>query len=647
MKGRKNGGFVLITILIFALFLLQSVALFFYNKTVFFVNIGVFVLLCSAAVLCYVRVRTLVSKSITDAALLMTDERTTAINDFTAPTVVLSRSNAVMWYNKAFSSSSDAAKNMLGVNFRELIGEAAFDKLITAKSADVGLFNRIYKLLLLSDGDNKVIYFIDQTSLKKTAAEYRFSRPVAALFEIDSLDQILNDVKDSRKAQICGEIQDLIEKWFSTTGGIMRTISNERFFLLFEERHLQRFEDEKFKILEIVRNYEVSGNKSLTLSIGIGHGCKTLAECEQLARKALDMSLSRGGDQAAVKSPTEDYKFYGGASTVAEKGSRVRARTTANSLCELINAAENVIVMGHRYSDLDSLGAAFALSQIAELSGRPVHIVLEKEETMAASLLSYIENAGYKELIISGKKAAEFTDEGTLLIVVDTHRPSFTDSPELLSAAGTVAVIDHHRKATDYIDSAVIFYNETVASSVCQMVAELWQYISHDPIGKVAANALLAGIMLDTKNFVLNVGVRTFEAAAFLRKNGADTVLVKKMFSDTMEIYKKKYAVISSAQLYNGCVVAINPEECADTRMVAAQAADELMSVNQVKASFVMYPEKGSINISARSYGEINVQLVMEALGGGGHRTMAACSIKDSNFEEALTSLQAAIDNLQ
>ncbi|MBO5726424.1 MAG: DHH family phosphoesterase [Clostridia bacterium] len=644
MKGRRRGRFTVLAIAFILLFAAQCVALLIYNQTFFIIALAIFTVLVVAAIICYNGMRRALYRDIMASAEMMTDEKGNALKDFSAPVVILSKGGRVVWHNKAFATLAQG-ENVLGSDFATLIGENAYSKLVHFKNTEGTIFNRIFEMFILNNNEVKVVYFVDQTELKKTAAEYRFSRPVAALLEIDSLEQILSDVRDSKKAQICGEIQDIVEKWFTETNGIMRTISNSRYLLIFEQRYLKQFEDEKFKILELVRNYQVADGKSLTLSVGIGHGCKTLHECESLAKKALDMSLSRGGDQVAIKSPKEDYRFYGGVKAVAEKGSRVRARITANALLELITASERVVIMGHRFSDLDCVGASVALAQTIQELDVPVDIVLNRNESMASALLEYTDNNGLEDIIISGQDILEAIDENTLLIVVDTHRPSVLDCKEVFEKASRVVVIDHHRKATDYIDNAVIFYDETVASSTCEMVAELCQYISSAPLNRIQANALLSGIMLDTKNFILNTGVRTFEAAAYLRKCGADPVLVKKMFADSVDIYKKKYAVISSAQIYEDCVIALNPETDKNTRLISKQAADELLNVNHVKASFVLFMDGENVNVSARSLGEINVQVIMEKLGGGGHRTMAACSIKNATFETALTALQEAIDS--
>lgn len=584
-----------------------------------------------------------ISKLLAAAAQAMGGEEPDVLNSFPAPVAVLSKSGRIEWVNTAFSRVLPTDRNVLGTNICSIIGDAAYDTLTHLKTCEVSFADKIFKADFLENGKAQVIYLTDQTKLKKTAYEYKASRPVVALLAIDSLDEILKDAKDSVKAQVCGAIQNRIEKWFLKSGGIIRPLSNDRFMLVFEKRSLDMFEEEKFSILETVRNFEITGYKSLTLSIGVGYGGKNIHECEQIAKKALDMSLGRGGDQAAVKFPDNDYKFYGGVKAVAEKGTRVRTRVIASALCELIDTSSNVLVMGHRFSDLDSVGAAFSLASVVSERGIEAYAVIDRENTMASSLISHIDRNGKSKLFCSVEKAMQKIDGDTLLIICDTHRPNFLESKQIYEKCKRVVVIDHHRRATDYIKNSLIFYNETVTSSTCELVSELLQYMSVEKIGKVLSDALLSGIMLDTKNFVLNTGVRTFEAAAFLKRNGADPIAVKKLFADSVEQYKDKYEVIRTADIFKNCVVAVCANDLENSRLISSQAADELMSVEGAKASFVLFRENGHICICARSYGDMNVQIVMENMGGGGHRTMAACSFGTDSFDVALNMLKNEI----
>ncbi len=644
MKKKNGFGFNIIFIAIFAVFAAQTVAMFFYNKILFTISIILLAISAILFLLHYKNAKRYINSRLIKGVEIMSQSHSNTLDLMSAPVLMVAWDNRVVWANKAFGASVMRRQDIVGNDIQNIISRDDYEKLNKNKSIEIALNDKIFKAYIMPKKELSVIFFVDQTELKKIAAEYRFSRPVAAILEIDALDDALKDEKDSKKVQVRGHIQDIIEKWFHTANGIMYTLSGNRFLLVFEERYLNNFEAEKFSILEKIRNYEINGNKHLTLSIGVGHGCKNLSDCEMFARRSLDMALSRGGDQAAVKSPNEDYKFYGGVKAVSEKGSRVRTRVTSKALTEIIKSASNVLLMGHKFSDLDSLGAAFAFASLAENLGKDAKIIINREETMAKSLVDYLVENGYSNMLINEKRALEMIDEDTLLFVLDTHRPSFCESTAVYKNVLKTVVIDHHRKATDYIDNALLFYNETTASSTCEIATEIWQYMGIGNMNSCVAEALMSGIMLDTKNFVLGTGVRTYEAAAYLRKCLAQPVTVKKLFSDSVDVYKRKYEVISSAKNYGEYVVAVNKTDDNLSRIVSAQAADELLGVSNVKASFVMFKNKDSINISARSYGEFNVQLIMEKLGGGGHKTMAACTLDKDDFGLAEEKLVAAVN---
>ncbi len=647
MKKTKNGRNIIFNIFcLAALMLLASLCIFSfsYNRVIFVVSISLLVVLVGLMLIARSRLKHLAYKDIIYAAEIIAGEKKTLLDSFYMPIVIFSENNYVQWCNKAFNDSVCGAERLFSKKIEEIIDEDNLNLLKHKKTVDLVLNDKIFKVFYIKENGGGILFFVDETSLKKTETEYKFSRPVVAVLAIDSLNEILKGQKESRKAQICSTVQDMVEKWYSHTDGVMHTISNDTFLLIFEQRHLSGFENERFKILEDIRSLEIDGQKNLTLSIGVAYGCKTLHLCEELAKKALDMALGRGGDQAALKSPDTDYKFYGAVKAVAEKGSRVRARITANALKDIIRNSSNVIIMGHRFSDLDSLGAAYALAKIVRNCGADSKIVLKTEETMAKPLLSLLENEGEANIFTDEAAALGLVNEDTLLIVADTNRPSFLESSALYEKIKRVVVIDHHRRSPDCIDNSIIFYNETVSSSACEIVTELWQYMCEENIDRITATALLSGIVLDTKNLVLNTGVRTYEAAAYLRKYGADPISVKRMFSDNMEIYKRKFSVISTAEIYGVNAIAVNENDSEAARLISAQAADDLLGVENVKASFVLFKTADKISISARSLGDINVQLIMESLGGGGHKNMAACVLEETDFKVALKMLLAAID---
>ena len=359
------------------------------------------------------------------------------------------------------------------------------------------------------------------------------------------------------------------------------------------------------------------------------------------------MALGRGGDQVAVKK-NESYQFFGGISKGIEKRDKVRTRVIAATLTNHVNNSSNVIIMGHRFSDLDSVGACIGMwSAMVKGLHRNAYICIDKQKTLAKSLVTSFEKAGFSSIFKTESEAYDLIDEHTLLIIVDTHSPNFVESKAVYEKCKRVVVIDHHRMMVNHIDNAVVFFHEPYASSACEMTTELVQYLGDCSISRLESEAMLSGIMLDTKNFVLRTGVRTFEAAAFLRSRGADTVEVKRLFSNSIDTYKVKYKLVSEAEIFNYCAIASADSNIPDIRIASAQAADELLGIENVKASFVMYKTGKTVNISARSLGDLNVQIIMEALGGGGHQTMAACQLEGVSMDEAREKLLSIINELE
>ncbi|HIZ84567.1 MAG TPA: DHH family phosphoesterase [Firmicutes bacterium] len=571
------------------------------------------------------------------------------LEGFSIPVIVAAENNEILWYNEAFRSILLDGEDIFGHDLSEIVGEEIWELLAGNKQTSVTYNGRIFSvyqsLSHISGVTQRVYYFVDETKLRRTAEEYALSRPAVALIAIDNLEEVAQGGRDSEKAAISSDVEIEIENWAAPTDGIVRKLTGERFMIILEERHLQTLMEQRFAILDRVRNMSLNSKKHATLSIGVGRGGASLRECEELAGQALDMALGRGGDQAAVKDKNNDYQFFGGVSKAVEKRTRVRTRVVASALRELIEGSDNVVVMGHRFADLDCFGAAFAMWSAARSLGKEAVVVMDREQSMALTLLDRIEAAGITDCVCSGKDILPHIGRKTLLIVVDTHRAGFVDSPEVYKACKTVVVIDHHRKAVDFIENAVVFYHETFASSACEMVSELLQYMNEKAVGRLEAEALLAGIMLDTRNYVLHTGVRTFEASAFLRNRGADPVEVKRLFAENMEVYQQKAAVVADVRVFEDCAVAVNRVEDGFTRIASAQAADELLNIEGVNGSFVLFRNKDEIDISARSLGLMNVQLVMERLGGGGHQTMSACQLKGVDFDGALEKLIEAIND--
>jgi c-di-AMP phosphodiesterase-like protein len=488
-----------------------------------------------------------------------------------------------------------------------------------------------------------VYYLIDDTDLKNYAAEYFLSRPSVLFFVVDT-DDLGQSAKESDRSSLYLQVESLVESMITQLNGMFCRLDKDRYIGIVEERHMAGIVERRFEILDQVR--ALSGNErgTVSLSIGVGRDADTFLEGDQSARQALDMSLGRGGDQASVKTQN-GYDFYGGISKGIEKRTKVKTRIVANALSELIETSSNVILMGHKFADLDSLGACVGLLSAARQMGKKAVVAIDLERNLVHSLIERLGQCGYADAFVNPSDALSLVEPGTLLIIVDTHIKHVLESPAIYDACKQVVVIDHHRRMVGYIDDAVIFYHEPYASSTCEMVTELVQYFG-EPVhmGRAEAEALLAGIMLDTKNFVIKTGVRTFEAAAYLRRMGADTVEVRKFFSSSMEAFQRRARLVSSAEIYRGCAISLNTTLSGDIKVVASQAADELLGISNVDASFVLYEYDGGINISARSMGKLNVQVIMESLGGGGHLTMAAAQLADLSIEDARQRLLEAID---
>ncbi len=588
-------------------------------------------------------------KILTEVSKKLSSAESVALTELKIPVLILSAGETV-WYNNAMSESLPSVESYIGKNISQLIGDKCSAELAASGVSEFVNNKHIFKIyassVINASGNFTVCYLVDVTTEIRYRYKYEQSRPVVAIVAIDNLDE-LSYIKDSELSAFKSAVQTEIEKWVADSSAIVRRMTGDRYLMIFEERTYNHLIENKFDILESVKQIK-SGDIATTLSIGVGRGGSNMSECEELAKQALDMALGRGGDQAAIKMPNNEFKFFGGVNASVQKRTRVRARLIASSLKELIDGSDRVILMGHSFSDLDSLGSCYALYSTVKQLGREAHLIIDRKKTMASSLLQRIETIDENFEVTDPKKLIPYITASTLLIILDTHRAAVLENKELFEACKNVVVIDHHRRSVDYINNAVIFYNEPAASSACEMVTELIQYINPKSLRQLQADALLSGIMLDTKNYVLRTGVRTFEASAFLRERGADPVVVKKLFSESMQCFKMRSQIVASAAVYGKYAIAradIGDDE--NVRMIAAQAADELLSINDISASFVMCKTGDCINISARSFGVVNVQVIMELLGGGGHRTMAACQIDTTDFSVAQNALTDAIKEFE
>ncbi len=623
----------------------QTVAAYFFSFRFFCVSALLTVAAIVTVVLFYLRAQQAFRRYLSHIAEQLSRENRMSLSHFPLPVAVGSADGVLLWYNDDFRNHILNGVEAYGSSLSDITGGYTLQDIRRKSLLDVTYGQKRYNVYTsnLQEGDTDfvLLYYVDNTRLKEIAEEYTASRPVVLSVFIDNLEELSSEVRDSERAQLAGAVETLLEDWIGKDTGILQKYDNDRFLILTEKRHLDVMIRNRFEILDRVRNMSDGVHKRITLSIGVGQG-KTVAESGSMAAQALEMALGRGGDQAAVKTKN-GFDFYGGVSKGVERRTKVRTRMVASALSELIQNSNRVLIMGHAFSDMDSIGSAAALAMVAKKRGKTAYVVVEREKTLARELIDYLCEKD-ETLFLEPADAELMVDDNTLLIVTDTHNPQRLESEKLYRRARMVAVIDHHRRMVEAIENPVLFYHEPSASSASEMVAELLQYMGDPGPGKVEAEALLCGIILDTRNFVLKAGARTFEAAAYLRRLGADTVQVQSLFSNDIELYRKKSALVSEATVYKEMAIAVGSGNGADIRIAASQAANELLTIRGVKASFTLIVMGRDVNISARSMGEVNVQLITEKLGGGGHLTMAGALLKNTDMDAAVKTLKDAID---
>ncbi len=502
----------------------------------------------------------------------------------------------------------------------------------------------------LDEAHKKVVglYITDETELVEYKKLYNDSKLCEGLIYLDNYDEALETVEEVRRSLLTALVDRKISNYISSMNGLVKKIEKDKYFFLVMDKDMNRMLEDRFSVLEEVKTINIGNELSLTLSIGVGMGGKGYQANYNFSRIAIDLALGRGGDQAVVKS-VDDIRYFGGKAQAVEKNTRVKARVKAHAFKELLDSKDKLIVMGHKMSDVDSFGAAIGFWRIAMAFGKKAYIVSGNTNLSVKPMkMRFVENDDYpKDMFISGDKALELVDKNTIVVVVDVNRPSYTEEPRLLSASNTIVVVDHHRKGSETIDNAVLSYVEPYASSASEMVAEIVQYIGDDiRLTSQEAEAMYSGMVVDTQSFTNQTGVRTFEAAAFLRRSGADIVRVRKMFRENYADYKAKADAVDKAEIYrsNFAISVCNPEGTESPTVVGAQAANSLLEIRGIKAAVVLTPYDEKIFISARSIDEVNVQVMMEKLGGGGHKAVAGAQLKDVSLEDAIAKVKEAID---
>lgn len=580
--------------------------------------------------------------------------KSTAFSKVHFPTMFLLENGEVIWYNESLALRLEN-NDIVGKNIKEIIKEFNIKLALEGKRSEyknVVFKDRIYDIYISiiqdyeinEDNNLIVISFDDITDNVNLINQINNAKESVMLIEVDNLDEVIKTTEEDLRPQLIADIDRTINNYANSLKALIRKYSSNKYVLTTKDVNIETEMNKKFDILDTIREVS-SGNKlTVTLSIGVGRGGENPAQNHEFATIAKDLALGRGGDQCVVKS-FEKVSFYGGKTKEVEKRTKVRARVIGHALLELINESSNVIIMGHHNPDMDCLGAAIGMYSTIRSLNKECYIVMDEPHDAVQYMLDRLdEDDNYKDTFININAVKNIKNDKSLLILVDVHNESYVLSMEVVDYFSRIVIIDHHRKTKDFIQGTMLSYVETYASSTSELITELIQYMVEKPkLREVEAVALLAGICLDTKNFCFKTGVRTFEAAAFLRRLGADTVDVKRIFSEALDIYITRADIIKTAKVKSGIAVAKCPPEISNS-VLPAQAADELLNITGIQASFVIAKIEEGTYISGRSLGEINVQVILEYLGGGGHLTMAAARIKDSNQDEAEELLNDAIE---
>ena len=571
------------------------------------------------------------------------------------PVVVVRLSDgAVVHANDRFVDLTGYRDTMTQRRIGDVLEGFSLDWLVSGKTEapyDITVGNRRYRVhgnVVRADDPGAtalgLLYLADLTELYQVRDEYIRSRPVVSIILVDNYEELTRNLSEGATSALNASLNNVITQWSENYHGLLRRLEKNRFLLVFEKRDLRQAMEQKFTILEDIHKITSPSGLAASISFGLGVDGATFEESYNFAALSIEMALSRGGDQAVVKDRM-NFHFFGGRAKESDHRSKVRSRVTANSLMELIGQSSSVFIMGHKNADLDALGAAVGISCLCRKKGKPFYIVLDMENNAAERMIEEIRAVPeYRGVFISGQDAMLHCDHRSTLVVVDTNRPDQVEYQPLLETISKICVVDHHRRAADYIKPVVVNLHEPYASSASELVTELLQYaVDKDDVLPIEAKSLMAGIFLDTKSFNVRTGERTFEAAAYLRQLGADTVEVKKLLQNDFQDTIAKYQIIKSARLYRD-EIAIAALNAGTTRPLAAQAADELLNISGISASFVLYPDDDRVIISARSIGEANVQMILEPLGGGGNTATAGAQIPNSSVKEVLDRLVSSID---
>lgn len=579
------------------------------------------------------------------------------LQNFPLPMVIFGlNENNIIYSNESFLSITGERDHSFGLSIADIVpnfsarwlmeGKNEYPELIALGGKRYRVFGSLVRGANAPGVKNFVAttYWVDETTYANLSDEYANSRMIFSTIMLDNYDEIMSGLSDKDKSALLSSIDDIIANWTASCNGYLSRSERDRYIFIFEERHLQGLIDGKFSVLDSVRELISPKGMHPTLSIGIGKDGKDPSECHHFSSLALEMSLSRGGDQAVIKNKFT-FEFYGGKTSQTQKRTKVKSRVVANSLTELMRDASAIYIMGHKHADLDAVGSAIGICCAARALGKKAQVVIDVPSCVCQELVTKMQTLPeYEGVFIDPQEAILRVNGTSLLVVVDTNRPEQVESDSLLMSCNKVALIDHHRRAATYIQNAALSLHEPYASSACELVTELLQYmVEQSDILRFEAEALLSGIVLDTKNFTIRTGSRTFDAAAFLRRAGADTYEVKQLFKSDLKSTTARYSIIQKAKIYKAGIAIAAPDS-AENRIIASQAADELLNIQGVSASFVVFPSTQTVDISARSLGDINVQVILEKLGGGGNSTQAGAQIGGKTQKDVVRELLTAID---
>ncbi|MFZ7119725.1 MAG: DHH family phosphoesterase [Eubacteriaceae bacterium] len=571
------------------------------------------------------------------------------------PLLIIKKDEGVVWYNSYFRNICKVNKNILSMKVTDLFEDMDINKInetIKNKgSLTYDLDDKTYKIFSsyvesINNQDIIMLYWLDITDYEIIKKNYTLEKPVIAYIQIDNYDEVIQSSSDSYRPLISAVIDRKINAWVKEIDAFILKYETDKYLIVFEKKHLAYIEDKRFNILDIIRETQ-SGNKlPITLSIGVGVSRKSLTfvESQKLSKSALDIALARGGDQAVVKKD-EKIAYYGGKSQAVEKRTKVKARVKAHGIKELIENSEKVFIMGHQNPDVDCLGAALGIYRCSKLLEKDSYIIFNKTNPLINTLYEELINEDYEEVFINSEIARKNITSNTLLVIVDAHRKSYVEDNTLIDKSEKIIIIDHHRRGYDFIEESVLTYLEPYASSTCELVSEIIEYMDERIVLKeIEATGLLAGIYMDTKNFSVKTGVRTFEAASFLKRRGADIIKCKQLLKDDKDVFIAKVEAIKDAEIYENNIAITTITYSSDKiNLIAAQTADELLNIQGIRASFVIAQCDGSVIISGRSLGDVSVQLILEKLGGGGHLSIAGAQLPNTDIESAKIMLKEQI----